>query len=73
MVAVVVNGPLGKDHVRLLGFDQLRVRLVVCIVHHGVAVDLSGVGGARLEYSQALFASAILVAAPVGGHAPSFR
>ena len=55
MVAVVINGPLGKDRVRLLGLDQLRVLFVVCIVHHGVAVDLSGVGRPRFEYFARFF------------------
>src|ERR1700722_8503563 len=55
MIAVVVNGPLSKDRVRLLGLDQLRVLLVVRIVHHGVTVDLSGIGRPRLEYFASSF------------------
>ena len=55
MIAVVVNGPLSKDRVRLLGLDQLRVLFVVRIVDNGVAVDLSGVGRPRLEYFASSF------------------
>ena len=50
VVAVVVNGPLGKDGVRLLSAYGSFVGFVVCVIRHGVAVYLPCIDSSSLQY-----------------------
>ena len=46
MIAVLVDGPLGKDRIGVLGVQQAAERLVVGRIHDGLAIDLTGKDGA---------------------------
>ena len=58
MVDVVIDGPVGEDHIGLFGFEDSAERLGVGAVDDGVAVDLAGVEGRALRMSQAFWPSA---------------
>jgi len=49
VIGVVVDGPMGEDHVGLLGLQQVMELLVMDGVNDRLAVNLPGKGGPRLE------------------------
>jgi hypothetical protein len=50
MVAVVIDGPLGKENIGALVFDKLPEIIEVGGIQDGMAVGLSSEDRARLEY-----------------------
>jgi hypothetical protein len=50
MVAVVIDGPLRKENIGALVFDNLPEIVEMSGIQDGVTIDLPGEGRARLEY-----------------------
>lgn len=48
MIAMVIDGPLREDGVRLFGVEDVLKGVVLIVIEHSVAIDLAGVSGARL-------------------------
>ena len=74
VVGVVVDRPVGENHVGLLGLDDFAECLVMGGVDDGLAVELARVPGSAFKISQA-FGLCHPARGPQsrGGHSPRFR
>src|SRR5947209_1985334 len=75
MVGMVIDRPMSEHYLRVLAFQQTMKFLIVCLVHDGSAIMLSGKRGPGLKNlasprGLAYANGAYIMAGPVGPIAP---